>query len=254
MTGRASYDPGPDLAALLRVLQWSRPPGCPYPGSAADLHARLLQGLGLAADAGAPECLAALRRVAQDTSRSGESSLKAPRRAASSRRGGYPEQEAPNRGPVTRDRPARRKEREMTMDARQGYWQERKRAWLALGIRSELGRPRNLLKFSDTVLDAQQPNRAGEAKQASYSVPRTQMLGNPPLRPSEPVGAGHAAARDPQFTAKHAPPRPWRPGRCRWRSSSATGMSRRPTAATSTAPSAAAQAGRASAVTAGPGR
>lgn len=67
----------------------------------------------------------------------------------------------------------------MTMDARQGYWQERKRAWLALGIRSELGRPRNLLKFSDTVLDAQQPNRAGEAKQASYSVPRTQMLGNP---------------------------------------------------------------------------
>jgi hypothetical protein len=26
------------------------------------------------------------------------------------------------------------------LDARQGYWQERKRAWLALGIRSELGR------------------------------------------------------------------------------------------------------------------
>lgn len=26
-------------------------------------------------------------------------------------------------------------------DARQGYWQDRKRAWLALGIRSELGRP-----------------------------------------------------------------------------------------------------------------
>ncbi len=26
------------------------------------------------------------------------------------------------------------------LDARQGYWQERKRAWLALGIKSELGR------------------------------------------------------------------------------------------------------------------
>jgi len=26
------------------------------------------------------------------------------------------------------------------LDARQGYWQQRKRAWLALGIRSELGR------------------------------------------------------------------------------------------------------------------
>jgi hypothetical protein len=26
------------------------------------------------------------------------------------------------------------------LDARQGYWQERKRAWLALGIQSEIGR------------------------------------------------------------------------------------------------------------------
>ena len=26
------------------------------------------------------------------------------------------------------------------LDARQGYWQDRKRAWLALGIQSELGR------------------------------------------------------------------------------------------------------------------
>lgn len=30
------------------------------------------------------------------------------------------------------------------LDARQGYWQERKRAWLALGIRSELGRGETL--------------------------------------------------------------------------------------------------------------
>lgn len=29
------------------------------------------------------------------------------------------------------------------LDARQGYWQERKRAWLALGIKSELGRGGN---------------------------------------------------------------------------------------------------------------
>ena len=26
------------------------------------------------------------------------------------------------------------------LDARQGYWQERKRAWLSLGIQSEIGR------------------------------------------------------------------------------------------------------------------
>jgi len=38
------------------------------------------------------------------------------------------------------------------LDARQGYWQERKRWWLALGLESELGRGRNLLEFSDTVL------------------------------------------------------------------------------------------------------
>ncbi len=35
------------------------------------------------------------------------------------------------------------------LDARQGYWQDRKRAWLALGIQSEVGRGGNLLKFSE---------------------------------------------------------------------------------------------------------
>ena len=35
-----SYDPVPDLAALLRVLHWARPIGPAYPGSAADLHDR----------------------------------------------------------------------------------------------------------------------------------------------------------------------------------------------------------------------
>jgi hypothetical protein len=40
------------------------------------------------------------------------------------------------------------------LDARQGYWQERKRAWIALGIQSELGRGENAgskLTMSDTV-------------------------------------------------------------------------------------------------------
>lgn len=45
------------------------------------------------------------------------------------------------------------------LDARQGYWQERKRQWLDLGIRSEVGRGHNLLKLSDTVLAAQRSNR-----------------------------------------------------------------------------------------------
>jgi hypothetical protein len=45
------YDAVPDLARLLRVLHWSRPPGIPYPGSADDLRDRLLRGLGLPDDA-----------------------------------------------------------------------------------------------------------------------------------------------------------------------------------------------------------
>jgi hypothetical protein len=39
------------------------------------------------------------------------------------------------------------------LNAREGWWQDRKRAWLALGIQSELGRGENLLKFSDTLLE-----------------------------------------------------------------------------------------------------
>jgi hypothetical protein len=45
------------------------------------------------------------------------------------------------------------------LDARQGYWQDRKRAWLALGIQSEVGRGDNLLKFSDTVLQPDKGKR-----------------------------------------------------------------------------------------------
>ena len=35
------------------------------------------------------------------------------------------------------------------LDARQGYWQDRKKAWLALGIQSETGRGENLLNMSE---------------------------------------------------------------------------------------------------------
>jgi len=39
------------------------------------------------------------------------------------------------------------------LNAREGWWQDRKRAWMALGIRSEVGRGENLPRFSDTLLD-----------------------------------------------------------------------------------------------------
>ncbi len=41
------------------------------------------------------------------------------------------------------------------LDARRGYWQDRKRQWLDLVIRSEEGRGENLLHFSETILRAQ---------------------------------------------------------------------------------------------------
>lgn len=62
------------------------------------------------------------------------------------------------------------------LDARQGYWQDRKRAWLGLGIRSEEGRAHNLLKMSDTVLESQQP--AGSPS-PNRSVPNSHS-GNDP--------------------------------------------------------------------------
>lgn len=37
------------------------------------------------------------------------------------------------------------------LDARQGYWQERKRSWLAYGIRSHVGRQENLIKHSEST-------------------------------------------------------------------------------------------------------
>lgn len=50
------------------------------------------------------------------------------------------------------------------LNAREGWWQDRKRAWLALGIKSEVGRGENLLKMSDTVLQPDPKKRAAKAK------------------------------------------------------------------------------------------
>ena len=38
------------------------------------------------------------------------------------------------------------------LDSKTGWWQQRKRAWLELGIQSELGRGDNMLRFSETIL------------------------------------------------------------------------------------------------------
>lgn len=46
------------------------------------------------------------------------------------------------------------------LNAREGWWQARKDAWLAIGIQSELGRGDNLLKYSDTLLEPDPVKRA----------------------------------------------------------------------------------------------
>jgi hypothetical protein len=54
------------------------------------------------------------------------------------------------------------------LNAREGWWQERKRAWLALGIRSELGRGGNLLRLSETLMEPNPEKRA--AKRAAKAA------------------------------------------------------------------------------------
>lgn len=50
------------------------------------------------------------------------------------------------------------------LDARQGYWRERKAAWVSLGIQSEVGRGSNLLHMSETVLKGGKSLRAEDAR------------------------------------------------------------------------------------------
>lgn len=52
------------------------------------------------------------------------------------------------------------------LNAREGWWQDRKRAWLALGIKSEVGRGENLLKFSDTINEPDPAKRAARGGKA----------------------------------------------------------------------------------------
>lgn len=56
------------------------------------------------------------------------------------------------------------------LNAREGWWQNRKRAWLALGIRSEVGRGENLLRFSDTMLEPD-PEKRAQQQAARAAMP-----------------------------------------------------------------------------------
>lgn len=49
------------------------------------------------------------------------------------------------------------------LNAREGWWQERKRQWIALGIQSEVGRAGNLLGMSETMLEPDEKLREMKA-------------------------------------------------------------------------------------------
>lgn len=59
------------------------------------------------------------------------------------------------------------------LNAREGWWQERKRLWLALGIQSEVGRGENLLRFSDTINEPDPKKRKAKAAAAQTEDLRT---------------------------------------------------------------------------------
>lgn len=81
-------------------------------------------------------------------------------------------------------------------DARQGIWQDRKRAWLALGIQSEVGRGENLLKMSDTVLEPDPVKRAEmvreREKAKKHAFGQDFVLGAQPGVDGKPGGQGKA--------------------------------------------------------------
>lgn len=57
------------------------------------------------------------------------------------------------------------------LNAREGWWQDRKRAWIGLGIKSELGRGGNLLEYSSTVNDfMDKPGARLNAKAATHNA------------------------------------------------------------------------------------
>lgn len=63
------------------------------------------------------------------------------------------------------------------LNAREGWWQERKRAWLALGIQSEIGRGENLLKMRDTILEPDAAKRAKNGKRKAATFGQDIMRG-----------------------------------------------------------------------------
>lgn len=113
------------------------------------------------------------------------------------------------------------------LDARQGYWQTRKRAWLSLGIRSELGRGEQLADgqaaFSDRVdSNILEARRVADGEDRTKGSRRTSPGGSP--RPATRVGDdGRTVRGDGAGRPIHAVPGGGAGARSVWLGSTADG-------------------------------
>lgn len=93
------------------------------------------------------------------------------------------------------------------LSAREGWWQDRKRAWLSLGIQSELGRGEDLLKLSESNYEYMYNKKEYIArldeKPVAIQRPKTE---------AQPIGRKPSASPLPRTAAKpviiHEPPAP----------------------------------------------
>ncbi len=84
------------------------------------------------------------------------------------------------------------------LDARQGYWQNRKKAWLALGIQSELGRGEN----GHNAVVAGSPMPATHAKASDGSTIRGNSTGKPLSGRAARCVPGHGSGKNSAWMSK----------------------------------------------------
>ena len=82
------------------------------------------------------------------------------------------------------------------LDARQGYWQARKSAWIALGIQSELGRGENALDMSAAMVGITDPAAVAECSTQRRQSPRHNATPGGSPRPAASLVNGRTVRGD----------------------------------------------------------
>jgi len=88
------------------------------------------------------------------------------------------------------------------LDARQGYWQARKSAWIALGIQSELGRGENALDMSASMAGITDPAAVAECSTQRRESPRHKSGGASSMAMHDSANFPTPLARKRSYDAK----------------------------------------------------